>query len=505
MNIKKILPFKFSLSQVCLLIILAIGAFLRFYKIRQYLTFLGDEGRDVLVVKRMLLDGKFTLLGPITSVGSIYMGPIYYYLTAPFLFLWHFDPVGPAVMVACLALVTIYIIYRIGTDYFHPQVGLVAAFLDSISRLTVIYGHSSWNPNVVPFFAVLLMFSLLKIIVDRRYYFFITAGLCLGTLIQLHYITFMFFPIILTVFLINRPKISLKYYLFGLLSFLLSYSPFILFEVRHQFVNSLGAVRFIIQQNKSQPALYFLSWWDTLKDVSIRVFWRPLVVENAEITKFLIIIGIVIFFFSAGVISQNRKFKTAFNILLIWLFVGILSFGLYRGAVYDYYFGSLFPLPHLLFGIMFYLLFQKGKLGKISACVILVFLTAFNIIHSSLLIEPNNMLKNTKTIADFVLEKSSDDSYNFALIADKNSDHAYRYFLELSGRPPVTIENPQIDPKRSSVTNQLMVVCEEKVCQPLGHPLWEIAGFGQAEITGVWDVVTVKVFRLVPYLGGNYD
>ena len=200
-----------------------------------------------------------------------------------------------------------------------------------------------------------------------------------------------------------------------------------------------------------------------------------------------------------------RKFKTAFNILLIWLFVGILSFGLYRGAVYDYYFGSLFPLPHLLFGIMFYLLFQKGKLGKISACVILVFLTAFNIIHSSLLIEPNNMLKNTKTIADFVLEKSSDDSYNFALIADKNSDHAYRYFLELSGRPPVTIENPQIDPKRSSVTNQLMVVCEEKVCQPLGHPLWEIAGFGQAEITGVWDVVTVKVFRLVPYLGGNYD
>ena len=65
--------------------VILLAAALRFYRIREYLTFLGDEGRDVLVVKRMLLDGKFTLLGPITSVGSIYMGPVYYYLTAPFL------------------------------------------------------------------------------------------------------------------------------------------------------------------------------------------------------------------------------------------------------------------------------------------------------------------------------------------------------------------------------------------------------------------------------------
>src|SRR3990167_8652478 len=141
---------------VILVVIFVLAAILRFWRIDEYQTFLGDEGRDVLVVKRMLLDGKFTLLGPITSVGSIYMGPVYYYFTAPFLYLWNFDPVGPAIMVAFFSIATIYFVYRIGSDYFHQIVGLTAALTYFVSRLTIVYGKSSWNPNVVPFFAVLL-------------------------------------------------------------------------------------------------------------------------------------------------------------------------------------------------------------------------------------------------------------------------------------------------------------------------------------------------------------
>src|SRR3990167_6859006 len=90
----KTVHFKFIL----LILILLVAATTRFYRIREYITFLGDEGRDVLVVKRMLIDHKFTLLGPITSVGSLYMGPVYYYLMIPFLWIFNFDPLGPAVM-----------------------------------------------------------------------------------------------------------------------------------------------------------------------------------------------------------------------------------------------------------------------------------------------------------------------------------------------------------------------------------------------------------------------
>src|SRR3989338_6283356 len=134
------------------ILIVLLGAWLRFYRIREYITFLGDEGRDLIVVKRMLIDHKFTLLGPITSVGSMYMGPIYYYFMAPFLLLWNYDPVGPAVMVAFFSVATLILLYLLCAEFFiFGSIGLIATFLYAISPLPIIYGHSSWNPNIVPF------------------------------------------------------------------------------------------------------------------------------------------------------------------------------------------------------------------------------------------------------------------------------------------------------------------------------------------------------------------
>ena len=79
-----------------------------------------------------------------------------------------------------------------------------------------------------------------------------------------------------------------------------------------------------------------------------------------------------------------------------------------------------------------------------------------------------------RTIAEFVLSKTDNKPFNFALITPGNSDHAYRYFFEMENRDPVTIENDVVDPDRKTVTDQLLIVCEHE-CSPLGHPLWEVA------------------------------
>src|SRR4030042_5563705 len=83
-----------------LALILLIAAYFRIYKIDEYMTFLGDEGRDVIVVRRLLVNFDPILVGPGTSIGNMYLGPLYYYMMAPFLFLAGFSPVGPAVLVA---------------------------------------------------------------------------------------------------------------------------------------------------------------------------------------------------------------------------------------------------------------------------------------------------------------------------------------------------------------------------------------------------------------------
>src|SRR3990170_4498841 len=87
-----------------LAIILIVGAYFRLYRIDEYMTFLGDEGRDALVVRRLLVNADPILVGPGTSIGNMYLGPLYYYMMAPALLLANFSPVGPAAMVALLGV-----------------------------------------------------------------------------------------------------------------------------------------------------------------------------------------------------------------------------------------------------------------------------------------------------------------------------------------------------------------------------------------------------------------
>lgn len=191
---------------IILVAILLVSAFLRLYRISDYMSFLGDEGRDMLVVKRMIVDHKFTLLGPTTSVGSMYLGPAYYYFMLPFLWLWGLNPVGPAVMVALFSLATVWLIWETGKRFFDERAGLIAALLYGLSPLVVTYSHSSWNPNILPFWSLLMIYSILRVVVKKNFLWLRVAGFAFGIAIQLHYVTLVFLPILLAVLLAVRKK-----------------------------------------------------------------------------------------------------------------------------------------------------------------------------------------------------------------------------------------------------------------------------------------------------------
>ena len=189
--------------------------------------FLGDEGRDVLIVKRMIVDHEFTLLGPITSVGLMHLGPIYYYFMAPFLWLTHLDPVGPAIMVALFSLATVALIWKIGEEFFGLRTAVIASVLYSLSPLVIIQSHSSWNPNILPFWSLLTIYGLLQTTVKGIYKWLVVVGAAIGVAIQLHYVALVLLPIVLTVLAVTRTKIRFKYYLGSLVGLAVTYSPFI--------------------------------------------------------------------------------------------------------------------------------------------------------------------------------------------------------------------------------------------------------------------------------------
>lgn len=510
----------FTKESSILIGILLLSLFLRIYRVDEYLTFLGDEGRDVLVVKH-ILDGDLTLLGPTASVGGFFLGPIYYYMMAPFLLLFNYNPVGPAVMVALFGAATVFLVYRIAKDFFGVKEGLVSAFLYAISPLVITYSRSSWNPNVVPFFTILMLYVLYKSIINKSWKLLLASGVLFGILLQLHYLaTFLavivFFYVLLSS--LSQAGMSLKSFKellkrYVLFSFgtLIGWFPFLLFELRHGFQNFQSIFKFVFSSGDTGGNEKYL---EIASNVFFRVFGRLLItfprVEDLEKynSEILQAWGVGVWMVAAMCIAISayalwKSYKRKNNVfyqqllLLLWLFVGVILFGFYKKPIYDYYLGFLYPVPFLLLAGLLYYLFKLGKIVVVLAWLGVIGLSVLSLVYNPFRTPGNHQLAQVRGIAEFILEKTNGAPYNFAVISDGgNSDHAYRYFFEVNNRKPVTIEFEGVDPERKTVTDQLLIVCESLPCEPRGYPLWEVAGFGQAEIVGEWQVSVLKVYKL---------
>ncbi|HEX8965743.1 MAG TPA: glycosyltransferase family 39 protein [Patescibacteria group bacterium] len=513
--------------RVLLTLILIFAAFLRLYRIQDYMTFLGDEGRDVLVVYN-ILHGHLTLLGPTSSVGGFFLGPIYYYFMAPFLLLFNYNPVGPAVMVALFGILAVWFVYKIGSEFFNKATGLVAAFLFSISPIVIAYSRSSWNPNLMPIFTLFTLYAVYKGLQTSKNRYFVLAGILLGILMQLHYLSVFVAAIIVVYigtihFIFNKQKeastlrktlqTSAKQIGLGMLGFVIGWSPFLAFEVRHGFPNIISITKFIFS---SPDVTATGNYFTIIHDVFFRLFARlatdfppPEQVSlqaNTHIaiwyglTLALGMLSVIVFIWQFTKIwkEKNTKFLQ-YALIAIWFGLGVLLFGFYKKNIYDYYFAFLFPLPFLLIANFLVFLGKQKIYLKIVSIIIFVVLTYMNLQAMPFLSSPNRQLAQMREISSFVLSKTGNQPYNFALVTGGNSDFAYRYFFTVWGHPPVTIENTAVDPQRKTVTKQLLIVCETEPCAPLGNSLWEIAGFGRADIAGKWNVSVVTVYKLIHY------
>jgi hypothetical protein len=289
-------------------------------------------------------------------------------------------------------------------------------------------------------------------------------------------------------------------YLWAMGGFLIGWSPFLLFELRHNFLNFFTLYRFILFGKETGFAIN--KFLPIISDVSFRLFNR-LVANNYTALTYILLLTVlptfVFYWFKEK--KEKKNFKT-YTLLGFWLILGIFLFVFYQDNIYDYYFGFMFPLPFLLTAFVLDKIAQK-RLSFWLVSGLVLWLVGVNLKGIPFRHTPNHQLAQTKKIARFIFDQAEGRSFNFALITGGNSDHAYRYFLEIWKNSPVVIENSQIDPERKTATDQLFVICESLPCYPLGHSLWEIAGFGRAEIAGQWDVSVHKIYKLKHWQGEN--
>ena len=497
---------KNKLEAILVALIIIAALFLRLYRINEYMTFLGDEGRDVRIVRDLITKGNLVFIGPQTSIGNMYLGPLYYYMMAPSLFISNLNPVGPAIMNALLGTLTVFLTYFLGKRWFGSSTGLIAAFLFAISPVAIIYSRSSWNPNPMPFFALLSVWAIYETWKNKIFHWLPVAGIAFAAALQMHYLGLLLAPTLgifwlLTLLEIKKDPVLVglfwKKTIWAIVIFLVMMSPLLLFDLKHQGQN-LNAFKVFFSNRQTTINLNPARSDRFLPAIQSVTSELLLGRQMTYSTLAAIIIALLTIWAVLGKTKVDLKefFKTnrdpALVILLTWIGFGILGLGIYKQHIYAHYFGFLFPAVYLLVGFLISFLWKKDLVFKIVSSLLLLILAWFGIFYTPLKDSPNRQLARTEAAVDFIIKESNGEPFNFALLAKQNYDESYRYFLENKKALMLRGED--------KVTEQLFVICEDgDKCAPEGHDNYQIAMFGIAKIDKEWPLDHLKIYRLVHY------
>ena len=141
-----------------LAVIFLIGLLLRIYHFSDWIHFELDQARDAYLIQRVMdsSPGELPLLGPRAAGSFLRLGPMFYYIEYVFSVMFNNVITGSAWAVlffSVLSLPAAFIFFKKG---FSNRTSFILTAILSFSVFMVAYSRFAWNPNLLPFFILLL-------------------------------------------------------------------------------------------------------------------------------------------------------------------------------------------------------------------------------------------------------------------------------------------------------------------------------------------------------------
>lgn len=313
-----------------------------------------DQANDYESVATVA-EGKITLIGPrVTSDTGFFLAPWHYYFLLPFYKLTNgslFMGFWGALLVQYLLTITSFTLAR---KWFGTLAGLTTGIIMATSGNLV-----AWGFMYVPLLSLLFFFACLKTIDNSKLlpWLFLFFGFGCTTYAVFYALGI---PLVyVTIYLINKQKITWKKLLLGVSLAVLPYTPLIIFDLRHNFLNIRNILGFAGNQHgQGTQSGYF-----------IHVFFRAVEVSwlnrelPANISFMVVLLTIVALIIGTFIIFNKKKL-----FISLWLVSSLIPMAFYRGNVSEYYYAPVIILiPFFISG----LLVRRGLTGK----VILILLT----------------------------------------------------------------------------------------------------------------------------------
>lgn len=425
------------------LIIVVAATFFRFYKIDQTAPFLGDQGRDLIEIRASIAAGRLPLAGPLSNFG-VHAGPIYYYLAIPPLILANFHPLGPILFFTFFGVISSLLIFLIAKNLFGTLPAFGAGLLYACSPEIVRQNLGFWNPIPIPLFSLLIIFSIYQVQQQKKLFWLIPLGIFSGAVIQF-YPPALYLLVVVIFWLIHQRLVSNKWTLAGLIGFLLTLTPFLLFQFQNNFSDVKNLLLLILEK-------FFFATGSV--GAESHSFANSLAIVFADQFQPLTTIPFWPLNLLLGTIILISGFKNSWHkFLTFWFLGGVLLVSLYPGAAYEHYASPIWAIPFLLFAS-----FLKQASKRLPQRLIfgLIALLVFWQIYSYFkALSPSYDLARTQAAAKTIADTVGNQPFSLLLFSSPSpSDAHLRYFLSL--------KNANL--QKINQSNRLVVVCERDLC-----------------------------------------
>lgn len=388
-----------------LFLIFLLHLFLRFYQLETKSLFGWDQVDNAWAAKNIIADHKFPLTGvPIKGSSGFNLGPIYYYLIAPFYWLFSLDPIASGVFAGITSLLTFLTLYWVVDRLFSRKVALFAVFLHTISFAIISSDRIQWNVNFIEPVSLVVFYALYKIITGNSRYFLLLSA-TIGFSMHVHF-TSAFYPliIILSLPLVPRSLQTLKYIALSIPLFLVFLIPTLLAQaqIKNGQINNI--------QNYLQTyyhGIHLRRILQLLSDAFIQ-FEGVLYFAFLKPLKY-VLLPLSLLLYNGRHLHREKLLLS--YLCLLWFFVPWIVFSSYKGEISDYYFLINRPLVIILVSYITSYFFSSGKMYLKTLIVLFwVYYTTVNL-ASFLKSEENRSLAVYRHIVQTAIQKGETIEY----------------------------------------------------------------------------------------------
>lgn len=406
--------------------------FLRTWLLSKTIPFAWDQERDANVISKIIHGQSLPLIGPrVVGDNGFYLGPYFFYLLLPFYALASLNPIAITYFVVFVSIVFFVITYLSFKEIFNQKIALTFLLIWGVLPLTVNIDRIAWNPLLIPLcFSVIIL--LLKNI-KNVYSYYLLLGFILGITFHLHF-QGIFYLIFTLAYLYKDNLKNIKKFPLVLLGFLLSFAPLLIFDLRHNFINSHLFVDFFFSPYSAPHSL-----------LNFLPVWANFIGKFTGINNliFAILIWLLLLIFS----TLKRK-STFFFASAVIILITPIAFALYGQRPSEYYFSYLLPIIVLFISFAF----SKINLSSFVYMVIIFFACyiSFNQIKedSLSLFYKNQIVKEAKTI---LKDQSVYISYDTPLGQNNGFDYLVSYYKINRSEDPTHPGVQFMIPKRESL------------------------------------------------------